>query len=435
MMRLPRHQRPTPTIRVAPAAIGTLPGGRNASELLSTSPKTENAFMRQSRDIHRYALAGLAGAGALLLLLGGVGSVGLVPGAVGEAVCAGGPRDTLAVGTFLDLPLWLVPFYAYLVILTTSLTTGHRAAGLPHSVMIASAIVTLAFSLAGSYRAFFVWRQLSVMILALVIISSATAWLVTTYRGARRDVDGPARSSRGTMYPRYLTGLTILFVAMSYVGVRIARAWVPIEDARFFERVDPSSAEGRRVLTEWLRSRPRTAALRGAAPGVSRVVMFVDHHCLGCRNVYHQYRALLSAPKANVVYDLLDFPLDSSCNKTIAESVHPRACLAAALFRVARDSARAPELRDWFFQNPRAQPDDMRRAASTIAGVAVDVPAINRAILDIQRDINLARSAKVTSTPAIFVDGVQVPVLPLPLLQAIVELSHEHAVATLHGVP
>jgi protein-disulfide isomerase len=178
-------------------------------------------------------------------------------------------------------------------------------------------------------------------------------------------------------------------------------------------------------LNAYLDSAPRRM-IPVDAPGASVVVVkFNDYICPSCGNTYTAYKPLKAkwdreAP-GKVKWVTKDFALDTECNAAIGRVVHPLACEAAAAVRMARKAGKAEAMEDWLYANQTTTLDGLRGALKTIGGVAdfdVQYPKI---IPDVKIDTALGGFLGVGSTPTFFVNGIQMPDLRVPIMDAAIE--------------
>jgi protein-disulfide isomerase len=154
--------------------------------------------------------------------------------------------------------------------------------------------------------------------------------------------------------------------------------------------------------------------VRGANGSQVDVTLFMDWECPACLTEYPQFMQAMetlnrSHPGA-IAWHIKDYPLDSSCNSNLKAAVHPSACDAAALVRLARQKGRAD---DAIAALAAAQAEsskkltrmDLREIASNVLGPMKLEEAAAAVASDIARDVNEAAALKIRFVPAISVNG------------------------------
>lgn len=158
-----------------------------------------------------------------------------------------------------------------------------------------------------------------------------------------------------------------------------------------------------------------TAAPRlGAADGPIVVVEYVDYLCPFCRRLYGGLDEYLAQQGGRVSWYFKNLPLDTACNPTLAENLHPGACWMARGAVCAQGAGKWVEFYRAAFtaqiENP-GPPEVIRlgrqvglepstyerciRAPATIATVAADVAEAMR--------------SKTQGTPTLFINGRRAP--------------------------
>jgi protein-disulfide isomerase len=164
------------------------------------------------------------------------------------------------------------------------------------------------------------------------------------------------------------------------------------------------------VVTFDLSGAPRL----GAADGPIVVVEYVDYLCPFCRQLYGGLDQYLAQQKGRVSWYFKNLPLDTACNPTLRENLHPGACWMARGAVCANAAGKWVEFYRAAFtaqlENP-GPPDVIRlgrqvglepssyerciRSPATIAVVAADVAESVR--------------AKAQGTPTLYINGRRAP--------------------------
>src|SRR5262249_41399171 len=143
------------------------------------------------------------------------------------------------------------------------------------------------------------------------------------------------------------------------------------------------------------------------------IVKFNDFQCPPCRNSHMMYKPVIASFMADhpgqVRYVLRDFPLDASCNNTIANTIHPSACAAAVAVRLARTHNREEQMIEWIFSNqPQLTPELVKQGVRDV-GQVTDFDAKYNATLEaVKADIAIGKQFGVMATPTFFINGKKV---------------------------
>jgi protein-disulfide isomerase len=238
--------------------------------------------------------------------------------------------------------------------------------------------------------------RLAIVCSAVIFVAAATS-RHSTLRAARRGIGGDVRLvlRRAALW----AGIATL------IGVQAARP----QPARGTE-----SALTGRAFVEWLATQPRIPIGLHTADSEVVIVKFNDYQCPPCKAAELEYRE----PTVRLVRELgevvhfvsLDLPLDSSCNKYVAATLHPAACAAAVSVRLARRSGRDREMQAWLWEHQATLSwEGVLQAAEDVGHVTDMREEYERVVREIQSDIELARQLGVDRTPTYFVNGIRLP--------------------------
>ncbi|MHC4956691.1 MAG: DsbA family protein [Planctomycetota bacterium] len=144
----------------------------------------------------------------------------------------------------------------------------------------------------------------------------------------------------------------------------------------------------------------------------ARMIVFSDALCPHCKRFWAMLKGVANGFGDDVQIVFKHFPLDSTCNRSVQETLHKHACTAARALEAARNQdafwrydeelkAPAKPGRKKTFGNVAADVGlDTKRFAADLKGDAV--------MARIKRDIELGIGLKLTATPAVFVNGRRV---------------------------
>ena len=164
------------------------------------------------------------------------------------------------------------------------------------------------------------------------------------------------------------------------------------------------------VLTFDLRAAPRL----GAVDGPIVVVEYVDYLCPFCRQLYGGLDQYLAQQNGRVSWYFKNLPLDTECNPTLGENLHPGACWLARGAVCAQGAGKWVEFYRAAFS---AQLENPGPAEVTRLGTQVGLdrssydrcirsPATNAAVAaDVMESIRV----KAQGTPTLFINGKRAP--------------------------
>jgi uncharacterized membrane protein/predicted DsbA family dithiol-disulfide isomerase len=179
--------------------------------------------------------------------------------------------------------------------------------------------------------------------------------------------------------------------------------------------VDPAAGgQGQQTeLERFMSQAPRVPLVISAEGAKILIVKFHDFQCPACRAAYLDYKPIFakyqaSNPGAIRVVEK-DFPLNTDCNNTISQTLHPSACDAAVAVRLAREHNRGDQMEEWCFTHQEQMtPQTVRQAAHDVGGVNDFDAQYASAMEGVKADIALAKQLHVTQTPTFFINGVKV---------------------------
>jgi uncharacterized membrane protein len=123
--------------------------------------------------------------------------------------------------------------------------------------------------------------------------------------------------------------IALLFVA----GAASAVAFFPSPQVRPAVEMEPLAQDQRTELERWWDLQPKVEMPYSNDGAKVLLVKFNDYQCPPCRATYFAYEPVIEKYKdrpKDFKYELKHYPLDPSCNGSVANLVHPAACDAAA---------------------------------------------------------------------------------------------------------
>lgn len=166
-------------------------------------------------------------------------------------------------------------------------------------------------------------------------------------------------------------------------------------------------------------SLPQSVLAIGADDAPVRIVVFTDFLCGACRKFFQLERLLLARYGRRLAIIHYNFPLESSCNRSMRETRYAGSCLAARAFLAAGRMGLFEEycIRHFSRGKPTAKGfdrDDAARGAEGLADTArffreLDSPATAEALA---RDIDIAQRLRIEATPTIFINGRRIEGVP-----------------------
>jgi protein-disulfide isomerase/uncharacterized membrane protein len=153
---------------------------------------------------------------------------------------------------------------------------------------------------------------------------------------------------------------------------------------------------------------------RGPANAPVHVVEYSDFLCPFCRSLAGALAQFVPQAGGRIVVYFKNYPLDSTCNPKLKQSVHPGSCNVALGAVCAQGQGKFEAYHDKVFstdlRNP--QPADVLRLAGE---VGLDVGAMQACLADPQTrktlDAQIAEANRlgIAATPTLYVDGKKLP--------------------------
>lgn len=163
-------------------------------------------------------------------------------------------------------------------------------------------------------------------------------------------------------------------------------------------------------IQKWLSSTDKVEALKQTGH-VSHVAIFSDYQCPACAAKHKSYDAVIAdivrSSNGKVVLDRFDYPLDTECNSEITALVHPAACEAAVLARIAREKGKETDVADYLYGHHADLTAELVRTYAGQLGFAAEYESrYSELIGEIRKDIELGARAGIQGTPTYFVNGI-----------------------------
>jgi protein-disulfide isomerase len=180
----------------------------------------------------------------------------------------------------------------------------------------------------------------------------------------------------------------------------------------------PADAPGPAALAveRWEKAAVRTIPIetgdftRGPEDAPVTIVEFTDFQCPYCRAGWSEVQQALSQNEGKVRLVFKNFPLDTSCNETMSQQLHPFACRAAVVARCVgeKDEKLFWKAHDLFFGVSNLSDEVLARIPMELSVPPKEIQACiasSETVARIQRDIKQAKELGVTGTPSFFLNG------------------------------
>jgi protein-disulfide isomerase len=146
----------------------------------------------------------------------------------------------------------------------------------------------------------------------------------------------------------------------------------------------------------------------GSAKAAVVVTEFSDYECPFCRQAHLQLRALLERYPSQLRLVHRHYPLDQSCNTSLAGPMHQNACFAATIAECAGLQNRFWEANDYLFADARML--HARSNAEIARDLGLDLPALESCLREqgprsVAVDLDEGNRLKIEGTPTFVVEG------------------------------
>ena len=322
-----------------------------------------------------------------------------------------------------------VIFFALVLLLAWGSRGRSRLADSAPAYIFSLSTLALAVVLYLAYASVFVLKEICplcvatyVAVAGLFIISggASSVPLSSLPKRAVRDIGALIASPIALV-------IALLFVA----GAASAVEFFPRPEERPVVTVEPLAQDQRTELERWWDVQPKVD-MPYSNDGVKvLLVKFNDYQCPPCRATYFAYEPVIERYKdrpKDFKYVLKHYPLDPSCNASVANLIHPAACDAAAAAVMAGPKGTFDKLTDWFFMHQdQLSPATVRNAAKEVAGITDFDAEYPRAIQEVKTEAATGAALGVNSTPTFFLNGRKVGGLPPSAMEALIDLEIKRA--------
>jgi protein-disulfide isomerase len=158
----------------------------------------------------------------------------------------------------------------------------------------------------------------------------------------------------------------------------------------------------------------KTTPFKGPAEAPIRVVEFSDFLCPFCRQIAGAFAGYIPQSGNRVVVYFKNYPLDSACNSTLQQPVHPGACNVALGGICANDQGKFWPYHDRVFANPPQNPQ-VTDVVQIAREAGLDAGALETCVKDAGTRQRLAAEiaegvqAQVQGTPTLYINGKRLP--------------------------
>lgn len=157
---------------------------------------------------------------------------------------------------------------------------------------------------------------------------------------------------------------------------------------------------------------------KGSAQPLLTISEFVDFRCPQCARARLTFKQLMEGNPNDIRLIFRHYPLDSSCNPSVSQQVHPGSCAASIAAECAGEQSKFWEYADLLFSD---QKEYTRAELSTLAeNLNLDVTRFQACLDDgkvkehIRKDIEEAERIGIKATPTIVINGHLIEGLPTP---------------------
>lgn len=171
---------------------------------------------------------------------------------------------------------------------------------------------------------------------------------------------------------------------------------------------------------------PATHPVWGNPNASVTIIEFSDFQCPHCQKAAQILRPYLAEFRNRVKFIFANYPLDQQCNTSMQQPMHPFACLAARASICANQQGKFWEYHDDIFANQKAL--SREKLVDLAKARGLDDAKFNACLDDaatdaaVRADIDAGVKAKLTGTPALFINGRAMPAWTVPeVLRAVID--------------
>jgi hypothetical protein len=162
-------------------------------------------------------------------------------------------------------------------------------------------------------------------------------------------------------------------------------------------------------LLDWFDMQPRRSLPVRYVGAPVVMATFTDYQCPACLAAEQDLGPIVDELSRQYGKEIrfvrLDFPLDGECNN--GPTIHPAACEAAAVVRMARDAGHGPEMERWLWSNQKQLTRDVvfqgAKAVAAIDDAERRYPTVLEAV---RKEAAMGYELGVRATPRYWINGV-----------------------------
>jgi protein-disulfide isomerase len=320
-------------------------------------------------------------------------------------------------------------FFALVLLLAWGSRGRSRIADSAPAYIFSLSTLALAVVLYLAYASFFVLKEVCPLCVA-TYVAVAGVFIISGGASSVPLSSLPKRVVRD-LGALVATPVALVIALLFVAGAASAVAFFPSPQERPAVKMEPLAQDQRTELERWWDLQPKIEMPYSNDGAKVLLVKFNDYQCPPCRATYFAYEPVIEKYKdrpKDFRYELKHYPLDPSCNGSVASLVHPAACDAAAAAVMAVPKGTFDKLTDWFFMHQdQLSPATVRTAAREVGGITDFDAEYPRAIQEVKTEAATGAALGVNSTPTFFLNGRKVGGLPPAAMDALIELEIKRA--------
>jgi uncharacterized membrane protein len=320
-------------------------------------------------------------------------------------------------------------FFALVLLLAWGSRGRSRIADSAPAYIFSLSTLALAVVLYLAYASFFVLKEVCPLCVA-TYVAVAGVFIISGGASSVPLSSLPKRVVRD-LGALVATPVALVIALLFVAGAASAVAFFPSPQERPAVKMEPLAQDQRTELERWWDLQPKIEMPYSNDGAKVLLVKFNDYQCPPCRATYFAYEPVIEKYKdrpKDFKYELKHYPLDPSCNGSVANLVHPAACDAAAAAVMAVPKGTFDKLTDWFFMHQdQLSPATVRTAAREVGGITDFDAEYPRAIQEVKTEAATGAALGVNSTPTFFLNGRKVGGLPPAAMDALIELEIKRA--------
>ena len=322
-----------------------------------------------------------------------------------------------------------VAFFVLVLLLVWGSRGKSRIGDSAPAYVFSLSTLALAVALYLAYASFFILKEVCPLCVA-TYVAVAGVFVISGGASSVPLSSLPKRALRD-LGALISTPLPLVVAVLFLGGTASAVAFFPRTEERPVVKVEPLAQDQRTELERWWDLQPKVDMPYSNDGAKVLLVKFNDYQCPPCRATYFAYESIIEKYKdrpKDFKYVLKHFPLDPSCNASVANLVHPAACDAAAAAVMAGPKGTFDKLTDWFFMHQdQLSPATVRTAARDVAGITDFDAQYPKAIQEVKTEAATGAALGVNSTPTFFLNGRKIGGLPPAALDTLIQLEIKRA--------